>query len=596
MKKTFEILKKNFLIALRNPTTYLILLFGPILFVALIGLSFSSTELESEIIVDVKGETEWNMEEVFEDITDVKVITVDSEETCRDNVLRKNHHACLIAEGDEIDVVLDYSRLSRVYIIRDVINQALDQVSLQMTTQAVRDIQESLDVGQEEEQTIDEFFPQTVDDMRDLQQEMRAKENELDLKQRDVLANLEDVEQELGEYQEDLKRFNSDVDDYRTQLDRFLRDVEGANQDLSRAQRDIEDRWRERCDRSGEDFSRRIIEGSQYRMEEAGDCSFLATTHGFITYFSNETGAYLEEGEEIQQGLRVASSNINRTVEKLERYREQVREEEDVSNEEFSNITSQLSSTITSLSQYRDRTRDVGNTLQGFMDDLSQMEEDFDPEDVANPVREDFKAGLGNLTYLDYSLPIIVAFITLLSSLLLGVIVHRRDLKSKSFGRKLLGGNHIQHFLANYLFILLLIFLEILLVIGGFALFFTNNISINIITLIGATIIYSSLWICLGFLIGGVSKTEVGSLIIAIILGISLFLFSGTLVAIETFPTYMQTLAHLNPLFHFQEVLRDIFFLDTTLMSSWDSLSYLITLLIASFIGAYIETRYEGYE
>lgn len=83
MRKLFEEIKKNYVIAARNPLNYLIFILGPILFVLLIGLSFSGSGLDSDINILVVGEENLGVVSYLDELEDVNVISSPSVKNCK---------------------------------------------------------------------------------------------------------------------------------------------------------------------------------------------------------------------------------------------------------------------------------------------------------------------------------------------------------------------------------------------------------------------------------------------------------------------------------------------------------------------------------
>ncbi len=143
MIKLFEIIKKNFMLLIRSRSSALIILFGPLILMLLIGFAFNTTSL-----FDIKvGTYSSSYSELSDSIVtqlqdeQFKVIKVDSEKLCVDMIKSGELHVCTvfpadltIKSSDKILFYVDKSRINFVYIILDRISTKISTKSNELST------------------------------------------------------------------------------------------------------------------------------------------------------------------------------------------------------------------------------------------------------------------------------------------------------------------------------------------------------------------------------------------------------------------------------------------------------------------------------
>ena len=154
MIKLFNIIKKNFLLLLRSRTSALIILFGPLILMLLIGFAFNTSSL-----FDIKIGT---YSKAYSDLSNsivtklqdeqFRVVKIDSEEKCVDMIKSGDVHVCTIfppnlnvKTSDKITFYVDQSRLNFVYIILDRISSKIATKSTELSTALTNRLLTSVD-------------------------------------------------------------------------------------------------------------------------------------------------------------------------------------------------------------------------------------------------------------------------------------------------------------------------------------------------------------------------------------------------------------------------------------------------------------------
>ncbi len=144
MVKLLEVIKKNFKILIRSKSSALIILFGPLLLILLVGTAFNTSAF-----YDIKvGSYSSNYNELSDSILEklqedqYKVFKAKSEKNCIDGVKTGAYHLCVIIpenltvsqEADNtIQVYADQSRMNLVFAIRSAIIDKVGERSKELS-------------------------------------------------------------------------------------------------------------------------------------------------------------------------------------------------------------------------------------------------------------------------------------------------------------------------------------------------------------------------------------------------------------------------------------------------------------------------------
>lgn len=598
MKKLFEEIKKNYLVAVRNPFNYLVFILGPVLFVLLIGLSFGGSSLNSDVNIIVVGEEEFGVVSYLEEIDDVNIVQRTSVNDCRQEILSRNIHGCisfLEEPSQDIDIYLDFSRISRVYLIQNLIERQIDELRYDLSISALQQLQKDIDI--EDEDAIQEFFPSLNEGLNSLGSDISTMRGKLLQNTQGFVENLGVVRNDFQNYRKELSDFQREVQLYEEILIDRKTNLERLQDVLVNNRVEAENTQSQICQGSGNDYSNAFITGQTSSIPQSADtCDMLLTGIGFLSYFDNEVTEILDELSQVEEGLSEIDDVLSVSIRDIDIYFDIIDEERGLAASELSSTLGNLEETLTVINSYEGDTESVQQSLVTFTDQLESIRENLDFDRFVDPVNYNIRNALKSVNTLDNLLPLIISVVILFTSLLLGVVIHEKETKSKGFSRNILQGSKMRFYLANYFFVLITVLVELLILLAAFYLFFEINVDVNILYLVLVAAVYISLWTFTGFFVAGISKSSEIGFLTAVTLSITIFMFSGGMVSIETFPQYMQTLAQMSPMIHFEEVIRELFFLNPSRINSYISLLYLVGLTATMFLVGYITTKGEANE
>ncbi len=153
MSKLLEIIKKNIKLLIRSRSSALIVLFGPLVLMLLIGLAFNTSSLFDIKIGTYSSSYSELSNSIVSTLKDEQftVITVESEEKCVNMIKTGDLHVCTIfppdlnlESNDKIVFHVDQSRLNFVYIIQEKISDKVATKSEELSTTLTNRILTSL--------------------------------------------------------------------------------------------------------------------------------------------------------------------------------------------------------------------------------------------------------------------------------------------------------------------------------------------------------------------------------------------------------------------------------------------------------------------
>ena len=235
--------------------------------------------------------------------------------------------------------------------------------------------------------------------------------------------------------------------------------------------------------------------------------------------------------------------------------------------------------------------------LENNMDNLKNLNMDY----ILNPIGFDYESISGEISNntevqlenFDYLFPSFLSFFILFVSIVLSTNFTIKERTSKAKIRntlsKALGFTFI---IGNFLTILFIIFIQCMFII-----FFSNyflNIPLysymnNLIIII---LISSSVFICLGMIIGYLFNSNETAMIASLVLSIFMIMFSPLINPLETLPDLFKTFIQYTPLVLTEEFLRKTLIYNSDISQNLSAIIILGTSFVISFILANIFYRF----
>jgi ABC-type multidrug transport system permease subunit len=155
--KVFKVTKKNLKILMRSKTSMLVVVFGPLLIMLLVGFAFNNNTV-SKLTIGYYANQKTNLTNSFIDALSGNpnfiLIQYNSDSQCIDMIQQGKVHLCVIFPNDfridnnksnELQFYVDQSRANFVYSVIDTVSSKVDITSTQLSYQMTNDLVNVID-------------------------------------------------------------------------------------------------------------------------------------------------------------------------------------------------------------------------------------------------------------------------------------------------------------------------------------------------------------------------------------------------------------------------------------------------------------------
>jgi hypothetical protein len=570
MGKLWAVIRKNYKTSIRNPEMTLAIIFGPILFVILIGLSYQSSALTSNINIGLytpHTESTSLIETALQNVDKLNLVKVRSEQECTTLLQKHLLHACLIISYPDPDdryhfdakMILDYSRSSITLIISDTLKNIISTMERQIIYQSVSNMRlatdsQNLGFGEAKEQM--EFFKtlisSTKNDVGTISDKINAESTRVRLQLLTTGNNLQQAYNDISNSESDLILQQSKVRAYREK-------VTLLKTKTSNARNNIQNAWRITCNNQGTNYYPAITENFDYSKLSADTqsiCSMEATFYYMTVDYDNQLAI-------LENDLTNADSMISNTIAQIESTKSQIQTYNLQVSNEVNNVNAGQLNIQTYLDAQRYNLDNAGQREEGITASIDKIQSlmnglnaALNPDKLSNPIKQSIATFTNNDTKLAYLFPVIICFIVMMTSLLIGLTVRYYERKSAASKRNELFADMKYIVMGDFIFVLILILTELLVIFIGFKLFFGLDSLHNIHIIIFTIILYIIIWILVGFILAEMYDSLDTAIFVSVTVGILIFMMSDVLIPLEVYPKYLAFFTSINPFMMLAELLR----------------------------------------
>ncbi len=509
---------------MRARASALVVILGPLLVIFLAGLAFDNTNLYS-VRVGTYSESYNDLSNSFIDKLAEKQFDItrySSEDLCIKGIRRGETHTCIIFSSDfslgqnksnEIRFAVDYSQINLVWTILNVMTESISARSLELSRNLTGVLLYALD-----------FTEQAIADRRKNLIEITTQNDEIGQRIANIQAELMELEladtSELG-----------------------IGDLTSAKTTVKH--------W---------------VDNSLSLGKQS-----LSEAKGFINALDS-----LVSGPDISNSLKDTLSKIASIEESLSTTDELVQQE----YAEFSSLLDSIAGKLTQTKSQIDLTLsahvytiDETNAINKLLDQallniltvqksLNEIEkviksvEVTDPSAIVEPVKTSIIPVVAKQSYLNYLFPSLIALVILFTALLLAPTLILLEKNSPAFFRNFMTPTSDLVFLGSiFVTTAFLLTVQVFIILAIAAIFFTQILNAIIFTAL-ILILFISLCVFIGMIVGYIFNTEETAMFASITLG-SIFLFiSDIIIPLESMPSFIMKLAELNPLVIGSDLLR----------------------------------------
>ncbi len=237
----YEIIKKDIKLLIRSKTSALVILFGPLLIIFLVGLAFNTSSLYNlkvstysdsyseltESIITILSDQQYTVKKAF------------TQEECIDGIGLGQHHVCIIfpaemtidnAEDNIVKFYVDESRTNLAHLISNTISSKIAQKSSEVSlslTQSLVNTLESTKQEIEEKKTLLDSLEATSSSSRDSVENIKTRFTELDLTIDKSDLNISEAKKEINRLISKYNYSESIFDDLKSKLKEVEDGVQG---------------------------------------------------------------------------------------------------------------------------------------------------------------------------------------------------------------------------------------------------------------------------------------------------------------------------------------------------------------------------------
>ncbi len=607
-------IKKNFRILLRSHSSALVILLGPFFIIFLIGAAFNTSSLHG-IRVGIYAEGE---NEVLDQIAtslkdnDFAVIKTATEQACIDLVKTGGAHICMSFPGSlsheslsrQIVFHVDYSKVNLVFTILNVITSEVKDISTDLSIEYTRLLIEQMNSTASEIQEKSSLVGELADNAVQMKQNLQILSDELhgitvsseEFGLSDTSSYIAQSESQIDDFSEITKETTTsglallaEMDSY---ISSFETELESQINTVEDFQSTVDSYASLAC---SFDFSQvqglnfdpcTDLQSIQSTLESTvAEAETLGSQFDEIQSQLEDVKGQLETAQEQQESiLSSAKTNLASLQSQLDSSAKKI--------EEMGAQKDAITSDIDSLTAMLDKNIETIDTVETSISEISDRlknAEVADPEHIVNPILTKIKPILEKKSYLDYTMPSLVVLIVMFMSILLSSTIVMTEKGSRAYFRNYITPiPDISFLISIFITNIIVVFVQasILLVIAQLA--FGVSIFSNILSILAAIIIISSIFILLGMCIGYLFVSEETATLASISGSSILLLFSSFLIPIESLSKTIGAVAVYNPFVLAEGILRQLIIFGNNLFAAGNDVFLLLFYVVILSVVLYI--------
>lgn len=564
MLTIFKIISKNFKLLTRSKASSLIVIFGPLLLIFLVGVAFDTTNTYNLNIGVYSGQFN-NVTDSFIDKlnqNNFKVHKYDSEEKCTEDIKTGKTHTCVVFPSNmefrtgvtnEIVFHIDYSKINIVWMILDTISAQLTATKSEISEDLTNIILSKLYGAQK-------------------------KINEKKAALTDMKAKTKDVKDSISKIKDDLDKLDLSVNKQDFRVTELAEGNDNIKEGFYSLKNDTETRI-------------------EYVTDD------LTSVRGKVEGMGNLSATINEKLDLVEGNLGGISYKLNRTENITDKNWQNMSDSitalENTVNKVMANLdsaarTRSLSlSSIDNMKGVLDESLNALNSIESTFDDINSEIGSIQvtsAEDIVNPIKTTIKPVTQEKTQLNYLFPSLMVLVIMFISILLSTTIIMMEKHSPAHFRNFITPiGDLTFIFGTYLTSIILVIAQLVIILIVSSIFFKTQIISNLLVISGLLFIITSLFTFLGIIIGYIFDSEETATLAAVSAGTIFMLLSSIILPLETMPDYVGQLAEYNPFVISTEMLRkailfapplETFSHGVTLLLSYIAVLFLLTWLM----------------
>jgi ABC-type multidrug transport system permease subunit len=531
MIKILELIKKDFKLLVRAKVSALIIFIGPLLLVSLLGLAYSQsstytltastysdsyTELTDSLVTKMTNQN-------------FRVIKQESMDNCVGSVKRGEAQACVIFPGgmtiedgktNQITFYVDYSQINLVWLMLDVMSARVSERSVEISQDLTKDVLNRMWFVEEKMNTGKSLLSQaksSAESVKGKASEARGGFQGLDINVDFTGLNIAESRALSVNTTLLLVDINSKMTNLSASVSRIVGRIENAASSIQSSSNESD------------------IDADANDIDDAADDITNAMENASLAIDDD----ILNASEKIDS-IKASFDRITQRLTETKLKMDTVKKKRDELLPQFDNISSDIDSLVSTIGLAQ-------GTLDEALQKISSMK-GRSAESIAAPITTKIEPITTQKTHFNSLFPTLLVLVMMITGILLSSTLIIVEKKSKAFLRNnLTPTSYITFNLSAYLTSLIVIFVQLILFVSVSAFFFETEVIASMWLLILIALLASTVFICIGMLIGFLFKTEETVTLAAITLATVFLLFSSAVIPLESLPAYLKQFALLNP-------------------------------------------------
>lgn len=551
----FPMIFKNLKIIFRSPFTIFLLILFPIMLMLVVGITYSGDSINNVKIGLIEEDYSFFENYVGLTFQRYNLDTVDSSiRECLNNLELSDVHICVhfrpvLVEselvGASITYYIDNTRPQISDILIRNLNYIVDSKTKEISTNTITEILQEVRVS------VD-FLKEGYELSSDLQEDLNLMNRELN----SFSVNFEEYKLNLKNLEEN---FLNSINSLRSSI-------------ISISENSQENTF----------ILKNLVSENRKQTLDIID-TLVLIEFGLKSYDDPNINNYRDILIDIINDLREIEKNlntINNQVLSLENSQLGIFENRNVFLEDlsaFENLLKQNSNTLNSVSTNLNSLVEelklkeielinLNNELSSKIDYFESLAS-LDPNSLREPITKENKTLFLNFQRIHQLSPIIVILILLFIGLLLSNVMVSLEISSKAYFRTLISPvNHFQIIISLFLTSLFIISIQFLFLLFIINFYFKIDIFSNIFSILLVSFHVLFIFILFGMLFAFMFNSTQISILITTFTILFLFLLSNVIVPIEIMPLLISKIVLLNPVILGEDLLRQIFFFNLSLI------------------------------
>lgn len=543
MSKIIKLIKKDIKLLLRSKTSSLIVIFGPLLVMLLVGTAFDNTS-RYNINIGVFSQSYSELTDSFiNKLTEEKysVNRFNSELECIESIKHGNTHTCIVFPPDlkieegktaEITFHIDYSKINLVWMVLDSLSSRLRARSTELSMDLTKVLLEKLEQAKSE---ISNDLAAVSD--------LKSKNSNIDARIKQIYTNTNSIELNLNEIDGNL------IEDSNNEI--YLAIQSLGNDTLARLN-DIESNLNSIKSKAGKlgndskvtsilglvEDSKGEVNGIRYKLSKS----------------INSTNSYWAEAK---GQINVLKTNL----EKITEWINSIESDAELIKQDIASSISQTNNLETSLVNLQSSIGSIRITSA---------------EKITSPITTKIQPVTVEKTHLNYLFSTLLVLVIMFIALLLATTIVMMERTSPSYFRNFITPTKGHVFIFSiYLTTLLIVMVQLIIILLISGIFFKAALLTNLHNLALSLLLITSTFALFGMLIGYLFNSQETAIICSISFGSLFLLLSNTILPLESMPRYMMQIAKYNPFVISDGLLKKTVLFQQGFAGIWQDLSLL---------------------